>query len=323
MIITIIALGFIVFLHEAGHFLAAKAVGVSVDEFSVGFGKILLRKKVNGTDYSLKVFLLGGYVKLEDAFRDRRSRTRIFVGLAGPTANLLFAFITFSVVSFVGLPELTTKIGTVFAGHAAAKAGILPGDRVIAVDGRPVSRWMEMTSAINDGKKRNLRVTVRRGQDNLDVVVRPELQEGRGVVGIKASGESVAVRYGMDSAIEGWRLVMQNLKSSVDLFLQLAAFKSTDVAGPVRILALGAEQVKFGLVSMFNFVSILSVSFFIFNMIPIPVLDGGLIFIALLEAVIGRQINRKLEQTITKVGLAIIVGLMMFIFLSDLAKLII
>jgi regulator of sigma E protease len=135
-----------------GHLGAAKLVGVNVPEFSLGFGKVLARRKLGDTEYCLRWFLLGGYVKTEDGFQDRPPLTRISVALAGPASNLLFAFIIFSIISFVGLPQLTATIGQVFLGRPAARAGLLPGDIVASVDGQPVTKWSEMTARVTEGK---------------------------------------------------------------------------------------------------------------------------------------------------------------------------
>lgn len=107
MIATILAIAFLILIHELGHLLAAKLVGVHVPEFSLGFGKVLAQKQMGNTNYCLRLFLLGGYVKTEDDFQDRPPLTRILVALAGPASNLLFAFLIFSIISFVGLPQLT------------------------------------------------------------------------------------------------------------------------------------------------------------------------------------------------------------------------
>ena len=322
MILTILGLFFIFFFHEIGHYLAAKAIKVKVDEFSIGIGgKNLYCKEISGTVYSLKLIFLGGYVKLEDSFRDRSPLTRIFVGLAGPAASVLFAFLVFTFVSFVGLPELTSKIGSVFPGYPAAQAGMLPGDQVVAIEGHPVSRWMEMISIINAGKDRKLRVTVRRERSNFDVFVRPVLKEGRGAIGVKASGESVATRYGLSSVMQGARLVGENLKSDFDILKHVVVFKKAGgVAGPVEILQIGAIQAGFGIVTFLNLLALLSLSFFVINLFPVPPLDGGAIAIALFESAIGRQINRQVEIMVTKVVLSIFVGLLVFNVLSALAK---
>ena len=178
MIATILAIAFLILVHELGHLLAAKLLGVQVPEFSLGFGKVLARRKFGETEYCLRWFLLGGYVKTEDLFQERLALTRILVALAGPASNLLFAFLIFSIVSFVGLPQLTATIGQVFPGRPAAKVGLLPGDKVISVNGRSVTKWTEMTALVTEGKGRAVRLVVQRGHGNLIVSVIPETVAG-------------------------------------------------------------------------------------------------------------------------------------------------
>lgn len=322
MILTIIGLLFLYFFHEIGHFGAAKAVGVKVAELSIGLGdKKLFSKEINGTVYSLKLICLGGYVKLDNSFRDLRPRTRIFVGMAGPAASLLFSFLLFTFISFVGLPELTTHIGTVSPGYPAVKAGLLPGDRVVAIEGHPVSKWNEMISLINEGKDKNLRVTIQRAHAEFDVFMHPELKKGSAVLGINASGESVATRYGLGSAMEGARLVVETLKVNFGILRHMVVVKKVEgVAGPVQILQIGAQQAGFGIIVFLNLLSLLNLSFVCVNFFPVLPFDGGIIAIAFMEAVSGRQINRRIEYIVNKVVVSILVGLLVFNVLSELAK---
>lgn len=322
MIATILAIAFLILVHELGHLWAAKLAGVHVPEFSLGFGKVLARRKIGTTDYSLRLILLGGYVRTEEAFQDRPPLTRTIVALAGPASNLIFAFLIFNCVSFVGLPQLTATIGQVFPGRPAAKAGLLPGDKVLAVDGRSVVKWSEMTALVTEGKGRGVTLAVKRGHETITFSVVPETVAGKVMLGIKASGETISTPYGLPEAVsKGVQLTADNLKASAELFLRLIGFAPVDVIGPVQIVKVGAEQAQIGWVSLMFFVAILSANFVTFNLLPIPVLDGGLIAIALVEMVTRRKINKKLQLLATKVSMAVVIGLMTFVFLSDLLKL--
>lgn len=323
MILTIIAICFLILLHEAGHFAAAKCYGIGVTEFSIGFGKSILQREKNGTTYFLRIFPFGGYVKLDDNFNQAPSSVRIKVAFAGPAANLIFAFLAFALVSFVGLPQLTAKIGQVFPGHPAARAGLQPGDRVAVVDGHPVVKWAEMTALVTEGKGRAVRLEVQRGQSVLEVSTVPETVKGKGLLGIKASGETISTPYGLLPAIEkGTIITGEQLKASATLFLKLIGFAPVDVIGPVQIVKVGAEQAGFGWVSLLYFIAVLSANFVTFNLIPIPILDGGLVLFAFMEMVTGRKINKKVQLMATKISMALIMGLMTFVFLNDLVKMV-
>lgn len=319
MILTVIAICFLILLHETGHFFVARYYGIGVAEFSVGFGKPVFQRSRNGTMYSLRLFPLGGYVKLDEEFYLSSPATRIKVASAGPAANLIFACMSFIVVSFVGLPQLTSKIGQVFPGRPAANSGILPGDRVIAVNGRQVVKWSEMTALVTEGKGSAVHLKVQRGQRFFDLATVPENIGGKGMLGVKASGETVSTPYGPLASIKkGAQIASEQLKASAILFLKLIGFAPVDVMGPVQIVKAGAEQMAFGWVNLLFFVAVLSANFVTFNLIPIPVLDGGLILIALVEMITGRRIGKKTQFTMSKISMAVIAGVIVFVLLKDL-----
>lgn len=324
MILTILAIAFLILIHELGHLIAAKYSGVPVPEFSIGFGKILIMKELGGTKYCLRWLLLGGYVKTDDGFQDLPPLTRIWVALAGPGSNLLFAFVVFAAVSFIGLPQLTTKIGQVFPEKPAAKAGLLSGDRVVAVNGLPIVRWSEMTDFVTEGKGRAVRLKVERGEGAYEVSVVPENEGKKWMLGIKASGETISTPQGLMGSIRnGITLMIEQLKSSAELFQRLVGLSpALDVLGPLQIVKVGAEQANIGWISLLFFVAILSANFVIFNLLPLPVLDGGLIAIALVESATGKKISKRVQLLATKISMAAVIALMSFVFLSDLLKLV-
>ncbi|MRR36142.1 peptidase M50, partial [bacterium] len=151
MILSVIALCVLVLVHEYGHFRAARFFGVPVPEFSIGFGPRFFGWERNGTVYSLRAIPLGGYIRTADSLLRRPAGQRIIVALAGPAANLVFAYLAFTTAALVGIPQMTTRIGEVFPGLPAAVAGIRPADRVLAVDGHAVATWTEMISRIDQG----------------------------------------------------------------------------------------------------------------------------------------------------------------------------
>lgn len=319
MVITIVAICCLILLHETGHLLVAKFYGIGVTEFSVGFGKPVFQRSRNGTTYYLRLFPLGGYVKLEEEFYLRSPAARIKVAFAGPAANLIFACLSFIVVSFVGLPQLTTEIGQVFLGKPAAKVGLQPGDRVITVDGYNVSKWSEMTARVTEGKGRAVQFRVQRGQRIIEATAVPEVIGNKGMLGIKASGETVSTPYSFFASVEkGIQVTGEQLKASAILLIKLIGFAPVDVMGPVQIVSAGAEQVAFGWVNQLFFVAVLSANFVMFNLIPIPVLDGGLILIAFVEMITGRRIGKKTQFTMSKISMAVIAAVIVFVLLKDL-----
>ena len=321
MILSIIALGILILVHEYGHFRAARWFGVAVPEFSIGFGPRLCGWSHKGTAYSLRAVPLGGFVKTDDSLLGRPARQRIIVSLAGPAANLIFAYLAFTIAALVGIPQMTTKIGEVFAGHPAAAAGLRPADRVLAVDGKKVSTWAEMIALIDQGRDRSIALAVQTGQGQQTYTLRPEIREGRGIIGVKAAGESIPLKYGAGAFSEGWRLTWGNISSSAGLFLKLFSGQTMkNMAGPLYIAKAGAEQSHLGLMALLHFMGIISANLVVLNLIPIPVLDGGSVLLILWERVFRRPLHEKVQRVLTAISLGLIVSLMLYTALNDITR---
>ena len=321
MILSIIALGILILVHEYGHFRAARWFGVAVPEFSIGFGPRLCGWSHKGTAYSLRAIPLGGFVKTDDSLLERPARQKIVVSLAGPAANLIFAYLAFTIAALVGIPQLTTKIGEVVAGYPAAAVGIRPADRVVAVDGKKVSNWSEMIALIDQGRDRNIVLTVQTGQGQLTHTLRPEIREGRGVIGVKASGESFPLKYGAGAFSEGLRLTWGNISSSTGMFLKLFSGQTMkNMAGPLYIAKAGADQSHLGLMALIHFMGIISANLVVLNLIPIPVLDGGTVLLILWERIFRRPLHEKVQRVLTALSLGLIVSLMLYTLLNDISR---
>ena len=321
MILSIIALGILILVHEYGHFRAARWFGVAVPEFSIGFGPRLCGWSHKGTAYLLRAIPLGGFVKTDDSLLERPARQRIIVSLAGPAANLIFAYLAFTIAALVGIPQMTTKIGEVFAGYPAAAAGIRPADRVVAVDGRKVSSWSEMIALIDQGRDRNIVLTVQTGQGEQTHTLRPEIREGRGVIGVKASGETFPLKYGAGAFSEGLRLTWGNISSSAGMFLKLFSGQTMkNIAGPLYIAKAGAEQSHLGLMALLYFMGVISANLVTLNLLPIPVLDGGSVLMTLCERGFRRPVPEKVQRVLTALSLGLIVSLMLYTALNDITR---
>ncbi len=322
MILSIIALGALILIHEAGHFLAARWYGIPVPEFSIGLGPRLFGWERNGTAYSLRAIPLGGYIKTDDALLTRPAGQRIVVSVAGPAANLIFAYLAFTTAALVGIPQMTTKIGEVLSGYPAAMAGIKSADRVIAVDGKKVTTWIEMTSLVDQGRERDVLLTVSTGQRERTILVKPEIREGRGVIGVKAAGETFPLRYGLCSFGEGWKMTWGNIVASARMFLKLFSAQTlNNVAGPLYIAKAGAEQSRLGLMALLYFMGIISANLVTLNLLPIPVLDGGSILMTMWEKVRRKPVHEKVQRVMTALSVGLIISLMLFALLNDFGRL--
>ncbi len=319
MLLSILGISFLILIHEAGHFLAARAAGVNVPEFSLGFGRILASKEYRGSLFCLRMIPIGGYIKA-DALHDRSPLTRILVGLAGPAANFLFAALAFMLISGVGIPHLTNKIGQVVPGYPAKAAGLLPGDRVVAVDDQLVEAWPDMTALVDRGQSRNVKLTIQRGANRFNVNVRPEIKDGRGVIGVIA-GETAYTRYGLQSIPKGLALTTDTVRTSAGAFFRALWLHNNRVMGPVGIVKAGAAQATLGWVALLYFLAILSANLVTFNLLPIPALDGGSILLALWEIVSKRPVPGRVQRVLTAVSVGLIIALLLHSVLNDVVKL--
>ena len=345
---TIIVLGIIIFVHELGHFLLAKKLGVGVLKFSLGFGPKLVGRKIGETEYQIAVFPLGGFVKplgedpSEELKEEDRHRSlwaqpiwkRALIFGSGSFFNLLLAVAIFSTVNiFVGIPSTPpATIGEVSSGLPAEKAGLKKGDVVLSVDGVQVSKWEELAKIIRTSKGKELLIKIKRNGEILEFRVTPQAAKDKNmfgeelstfVIGIKSSGEIVvqkvnpfvAVGHGF---VQTWQIIELTIVGIVKLIQRVIPAKT--IGGPILIAQLAGEQAKRGLLSFALFMALISISIGVFNLFPIPILDGGHFLFLGLEAVLRRPISIKKMEIAQQVGLIFIILLMLFAFYNDLIR---
>jgi len=214
----VFVLSILVIVHEFGHFIAAKRIGVRIEKFSIGFGPEIFGITKNGTRYLISAVPLGGYVKLageteQDGIKGEKweymsravgERARII--FAGPLLNYIMAFFIFSFVFIIGNPTMTTKIGKVMPGYPAESAGLKPGDRILKINGKEVRYWEDVTNIVHTNKASQMRLFVQRDEELLDLIVAPKSQDIKTIfgskkrvslIGIMPGDEVVYVRYGI------------------------------------------------------------------------------------------------------------------------------
>ena len=420
----VFALSVIISVHEAGHLLAAKAFGIRVLVFSLGFGKRLWGFRRGDTEYKVSLLPLGGYVKLggeeaDDASGDPREFVnrprwqRVLVFLAGPAMNVLLAILLIAAVFMVGievpdLQRIPPVLGTVEEGSRAAAAGLLPGDRIVAVDGRQVDRWQDVGFAMMTSPERPLQLTVERAPgaepftatvtparvpryefgdsagmypvvlprvtrvlpatpaesagfaigDELRAVdgrpvadppdfiayieahagqkveveieregeilvlpVVPADQDGKGKIGVNLG---VFQRYGpVRALVESVRynagVTRQTLVVLGKIVTGKLAAKSA-LSGPIEIAALSGAAARSGFKNLVYLMGFISISIAILNLMPLPLLDGGNVFILCLEGLLRRDLSLPLKERINQVGLVLLVMLMVAVIYFDVIK---
>ena len=344
-VISLVVLGLLVLVHELGHCVVARWSGVRVTRFSIGFGRVLFRWTRGGTEYVLSALPLGGYVKMAgehrheqthapEEFLSKPAGVRAGIVLAGPVVNHLVSILTLWVVLVTGYPEMLPAIGRVVDGMPATQAGILVGDRIRAVNGQPIRTWDELTEQVHRSAGQPLALLVERGGQTLTVAVTPVAKtltdpfgrpEEVGLVGVAPSGAFEmrtipplqAVRTTVAKQVEWTGHIALSLWSLATGRVSM----QDSLTGPIGIVYLTSEAARMGLGSLLYLVSLFSLSLAVFNLFPIPILDGGhLVFLAL-EKLRGRPLSVQVQEKAAQISFAGLVLLAVFVCANDLQRL--
>lgn len=346
---AIVLLGILIFVHELGHFLLAKLCGVRVLKFSLGFGPTLIGKKIGDTEYVISALPLGGYVKPlgespdepvsdEDrpfALNSQSVGARFLILAAGSAFNIIFAAFLYAFVYMVGFPVLTTLVGQVIEDSPAARAGIAAGDIIEAIDGRPIRYWDDLQAIVTECGGRELRLSIRRGSDSLKLALQPELKQredeiGREqdayMIGIAPSAEGFEMRrYGPLASIgKACQDVWKYTKLTFELLGMLITSpveNKEHLGGPILIGKIAGDFARQGIISFVLLMAIISLNLGIFNLLPIPILDGGHILFLLIETVKGSPVSVRAMEISHQIGLALLLALMLFVCYNDVARL--
>ena len=344
----LLVLSGLIFFHELGHFAVARALGIRVLKFSIGFGPRVWGIIRNGTDYCISAIPLGGFVKMlgeqpgEEidsadepyAFSHRPVYQRALVVGAGPFANFLLAqMIFFFIFLFYGNPVLLPEIGSVKPGSPAQEAGIKPGDVLVSVNGQEVKTWDDVSEYIGSSQAQDILLVIKRGQRQLEISVKPEVttiknifgeEIKRPLIGITAAGklriEKVnpfqAVLLSLERTWDLTKLTWEGFVKIVERIVPLSA-----LGGPIMIAQMAGQQAEQGMLNLFYFMALLSINLGLLNLLPIPVLDGGHLFFYAVEAIMGRPLTTRQMQVAQQIGLLLLGSLMLLVFYNDIARL--
>lgn len=354
ILVMIGILGLLIAVHELGHFLAARLQGIHVNRFSIGFGPILWKYQGEQTEYALRSIPLGGYVGFPDEdpessipltdpdlMRNRPLLDRAIVISAGVIANLIFAYLLLvTEVGFVGVPGgvqyqpgvLIAQVAT-DVSSAASEAGIQARDIVVAIDGTPLgqaeaARDLLMKSIqANDGSPIQLQIE-RQGQA-LDINIVPErTEDGIARIGVQLAPNGRLIRRPIQHIGELFTTAAQEFQKIVGFMAHtlgqlVGNFResASQVAGPVGIVAIGADMARTDMTSLFQFAAVISVNLAFINILPLPALDGGQLAFLLLEGLRGKPLPNNIQEGVMQVGLFLLLGLGVFMIVLDTTKL--
>jgi regulator of sigma E protease len=346
IVTAVVVLGLLIFVHELGHFLVAKLFGVGIEKFSLGFGRKVAGWRWGETEYLVSAFPLGGYVKMvgegeegeippEDvprSFMAQHPFRRMLIVFAGPFFNLLFAWVVMILLLLWGVPTLAPTVGSLAEGKPAAKAGLKAGDVIAAIDGSSIRRWEDIPRAIAQRKGEPVTLTVRRGAEERTVTITPEMQpvkdllgdsKNRLVIGISPSDQVFVERYSPIEAItKGTALTADTVVTTVTALKKLVmrAISLDNLGGPIMIFVESGRQLSYGIANVVAFMALLSVNLAIFNLLPIPILDGGHLIFNGWELLTRRPVSERVRDVGQRLGLAFLLCLLLLSTYNDFVR---
>lgn len=346
IIYAVLVLGMLIFVHELGHFLLAKRLGVGVLKFSLGFGPKLIGRKIGETEYLISAFPLGGYVKMigeatdeevspEDmarSFSNKPAGTKMAIVAAGPIFNIAFAAVLFTMAFMVGVPTVTSVVGDVKEGFPAFEAGIKAGDKVMSIDGTRISKWDELSEKIQSTKKEVISVEVYRSGATLSFDISPKVTKVKTifgedmeirVIGIGASKDFIIERSNPIEAVgkglmSTWNVTKLTFIGIIKLIQRIIPAET--IGGPIMIAQMAGEQAQGGLLSLLSFMALLSINLGVLNLLPVPILDGGHLTFFTIEAIIRRPLSHRFKEIAQQVGLFLLMSLMALAFYNDITR---
>lgn len=325
---AILAFSVLIIVHELGHFILAKLNGVKVEEFSIGMGPKVFGIKGKETEYLIKAFPIGGYVKMlgeEEQSSDSRSFSckspsrRLSIIAAGPIMNFMFAVVIFSIIGSIRGFYIPV-VDKVDKDTPAYSVGIKQGDKIISVNNKKITTWDDFYTIVYMNKGENLNIQLLRNDETKVVNVMPVLykEENRYIVGVyptllSSPGISKSLSYGITQTNT---LIKQTFGALKTLFTGKASVD--DFGGPISIIRISTKVAESGIVPLAAFAASLSVQLAIFNVIPFPALDGGWIFLLLFEIITRKKINDNKVGVLNYIGFAILMTIMVLVVIKDI-----
>jgi regulator of sigma E protease len=332
--VSLAIFGMLIVAHELGHFLAARLMGVEVEEFSMGMGPLLWQKRTTRTKYSVRLFPIGGYClmrgedegaerSLEGSINAASPLKRIFVFAAGAAMNFLAAILVFFLAMAVTGTDATTTIELVEANSPAQAAGLKAEMQIHSVNGRPIAEWAEFSQAVFESKGANVALTASEpgGQEKAYAIAPAYDEEAQAYrIGVAAKSKFVLWHAVTRSVAAIGQYIVAIIGVFGGVFTGRFAFNEV-FSGPIGVTAEIGRQIASGVLPVLFIAGAISVSLGFFNLLPLPALDGSRIAFAVVELVKGSPVSRKWEGRIHYVGFIILMLFAAIVAYSDISKL--
>lgn len=325
----------LIIIHEFGHFIAAKLMGVRVNEFAVGFGPKLFSKKWGETNYAFNLIPLGGYCAMEGedeessdsrAFCNKKPWRRFVIVVMGATFNLLLGLIIVAIILIPGDLFATTTVAEFDKGAVSQASGLMVNDRILEVDGRKIYTTYDLSYAftnIDDGK---IDMTVLRDGNEValkDVTFKTEKAEGISYLSLDFKFYGVKKTFGnyigqtVKTSISYCAVIWRSL---VDLIG--GKYGISAISGPVGVTVAIADAAKMSLMNLLPIMALITINLGLFNLLPIPALDGGRLLFILIEMIFRKPVPQKYESIVHAVGFVLLIGFMLIVAAKDIWTLI-
>jgi membrane-associated protease RseP (regulator of RpoE activity) len=344
---AIAVLAVLILVHELGHFVAARSQGIYVNRFSLGFGPVIWKHQGPTTEYAVRAFPLGGFVGFPDddpdsdipaddpnLLRNRPILDRAIVISAGVIANLIFAyFLLVSQIGFVGIPhaslpgvliqQLAPEVSAV-----ATNAGIQKGDVILAANNQQFGTSLQDIDSFKNTIKKSagkpVQLEIARGDQKLSVQVIPEAKSQDGTIGVGLSPNGKVERRPVGNPGEAFKIAANEFQRIVALTFQgfgqlITHFQETagQVAGPVKIVKMGASIAQNDAGNLFFFAALISINLAVINILPLPALDGGQLAFLLIEGLRGKPLPMRIQEGVMQTGLVLLLGLGIFLIVKE------
>lgn len=333
---TIFVFGIIVFIHEFGHFITAKASGMRVDEFAIGFGPAIAKKRKGETLYSIRAIPLGGYNKIagmdpeepldDRSFLNKPVWKRFIVIAAGAVFNFLLAIVIFFMIYAVNgiqTPSMEPVLGNMMSNSPAMTAHMTVNDRIVSINGKPVNEWTDISKSLQGTANTLVPIVVNRDGVNQELTVIPEAvgNDGRAVIGINPVMNSMPLNVA-EAVVQSLHTTGFVLVSMVDgIWSMITGHTNAELAGPIGVAQMAGQVAESGFANLLQFTALLSLNLGVINLLPIPALDGGHLIVLIIEGITRRRLPAKALQYIQMTGIVILLALFVYATTHDISRL--